>query len=57
MDIHFLELLHKNNAKMGQQINLRQNTVCFEQQIYLSPENVTPLMVVVLVTLRMSSVV
>ena len=41
----------KKNAEMWQKINSQQNTVCWKQQIYPSPENLAPAL---LVTFRMS---
>ena len=45
----------KKNAEMRQQINLRQNIVCWKQQIYPSPENFTPALLVGLETYKMSA--
>ena len=39
---------------MDQKVNQRQNTVCLEQQIYASPENFTPTLLVTLETFRRS---
>ena len=39
---------------MDQKVNQRQNTVVLEQQIYASPENFTPTLLVLLETFRRS---
>ena len=35
---------------LDQKVNQRQNTVCLEQQIYASPDNFTPMLLVMLET-------
>ena len=50
----FIDPLTKKHAKIGPKINHRQNTVCLEQQIYASPENLTPTLLVMLETFRRS---
>ena len=40
---------------LDQKIYQRQNTVCLEQQIYTSPENFTPTLLVMLETFRRSA--
>ena len=40
--------------KIDQKANQRQNSICLEQQIYASPENFTPTLLVVLETFRRS---
>ena len=45
----------KNTLNLDQKVNYRQNTVCLEQQIYASPENFTPTLLVVLETFRRSA--
>ena len=49
-----MELLNKIKQKSKKKYNLQQNTVCLEQPINASPENVTPLVRVMHVTLRRS---
>ena len=45
----FTELLPKKICKIWtKKINQRQNTVCLEQQIHASPENFTPMLLVML---------
>ena len=39
---------------MDQKVNQQKNTVCLEQQIYASPENLTPTLLVVFEALRKS---
>ena len=50
-----IELLPKKYAKFGLKIHHRQNTECLEQQIYASPENFTPRLLVMLKTFRRSA--
>mgnify|MGYP006908683105 CR=1 FL=1 len=50
----FEPLPKKNTHKMYQKVNQRQNTVFLEQQIYTSPENFTPTLLVMLETFRRS---
>ena len=38
----------------NQKVNQRQSTICLEQQIYASPENFTPTLLVMLETFRRS---
>ena len=49
-----LSFYPKKKAEMQQKIHLQQNTVCWKQQIYPSPENFTPALLVALVTFGMS---
>ena len=44
----------KNTQNLDQKINQQQNTACSEHQIYASPENFTPTMLVMLETFRRS---
>ena len=46
----------ENTQTLDQKVNQRQNTVCLEQQIYASPENFTPTLLVVLETFRRSAI-
>ena len=46
----FIELLLKKYAKFGPKVNHRQNSVCLEKQIDASPENLTPMLLVMLET-------
>ena len=50
----FIELFPKKYANMDEKVNQRQNTVGLEQQIYASPDNFTPTLLVMLETFRMS---
>ena len=52
----FIELLPKNTRNLDQKVDQRQNTVCLEQQIYASPENFTPTLLVMLETFRRSAI-
>ena len=45
----------QNNKKMDQQVNPRQDTICLDQQIYSSPENFTPALLLMLETFRRSA--
>ena len=51
----FIELFPKKYANMDQKVNQRQNTVGLEQQIYASPDNFTPTLLVMLETFRRSA--
>ena len=44
----------KNTQSLDQKVNQQQNTVCLEQQIYASPGNFTPMLLVMLETFRRS---
>ena len=50
--LHFLEVLHKRSGKMRLKMNLQQNTLCLEQQIYASQENFTHTLVMMVETFR-----
>ena len=39
MALHFMELLHKDNANIQHKFDLQRNTVGLEQQIYPSSEH------------------
>ena len=52
---YFLEFLHKKSVNIRHKINLRQNTVGQEQQIYASKENFTQPLVVMVETFRRSA--
>ena len=41
----------QKRRNFDQKVNQRQNTVCLEQQIYASPENFTPTLLVMLETI------
>ena len=47
-------LSKKNTQNLDQKVNQQQNTVCLEQQIYASQENLTPTLLVMLETFRRS---
>ena len=47
-------ILPKNMQNLDQKVNQQQNTVCVEQQVYASPENFTPTLLVMLETFRWS---
>ena len=47
-------ILPKKTPNLDQKVNRQQNTVCLEQQIYASPENFTPTLLVMLETFRRS---
>ena len=49
-----LLFINFQQKKLDQKVNEQQNTVCLEQQIYASPENFTPAMLVMLETFRRS---
>ena len=49
-----LNFYPKNTQNLDQQVNQQQNTVCLKQQIYASPENFTPTLLVSLETFRRS---
>ena len=40
----------KNTQNLNQKVNQQQNTVCLERQIYTSPENFTPTLLVMIET-------
>ena len=46
----FIELYQKNTQNLDQNVNQLQNTLCLKQQIYASPENFTPTLLVILET-------
>ena len=53
LDMHttfllFIDFVQKKYAKFYQKVNPQQNTVCLEQQIYASPGNFTPALLVML---------
>ena len=50
-----MNFYQKNLQKLDQKVNKLQNTVCLQQQIYASPENFTPTLLVMLVTFRRSA--
>ena len=50
-------IYQKNTQNVDQKVNQRQNTVCLEQQIYASPENFKPTLLVMLETFRRSLIV
>ena len=47
-------VIPKNTPNLHQKVNQRQNTVCLEQQIYASPKNFTPTLLVMLETFKRS---
>ena len=49
-----LNFYPKNTPNLDQQVNQQQNTVCLKQQIYASPVNFTPTLLVTLETFRRS---
>ena len=52
----FIERLSKKNGQnFYQKVNQQQHTVCLEPQIYASPENFTPTLLVILETFRWSA--
>ena len=49
-----MNFYQKNLQNLDQKVNQLQNTVCLQQQIYASPENFTPTLLVMLETFRRS---
>ena len=49
-----LNFNQKNMLNLDQKVNQQWNTVCLEQQIYASPENFTPTLLVMLETFSRS---
>ena len=45
----------KSTQNLDHQVKQQQKTVCLEQQIYASPENFTPTLLVMLETCRRSA--
>ena len=52
----FTKLSQQNMRKLDQKFNQRQNTLCLELQIYASPENFTPTLLVMLEKFRRSAI-
>ena len=50
----FDELLHKKTQNLDLKVNQQQNIACLDQQIYASPDNLTPTLLVMLETIRRS---
>ena len=48
------QFYQKYTLNLDQKVNQQKNTVCLEHQIYASPENFTPALLVILETFRRS---
>ena len=55
MAYYSLNFYPKNTQNLDQKVNQQQNTVCLNQQIYASPHDFTPTLLVMLETFRRSA--